>query len=101
MHVSIRRYSSKDLDVTELKKKIEANFLPIVSKIEGFNGYYAIDCGANRLATISIFDTKEGELKSNEEAAKFVSHYFEGRVARIELIEGSVLTSHTAALAHT
>ena len=101
MHVSIRRYSSRDLDVNDLKKKIEAHFLPAVSKIDGFIEYYAIDCGANLLATISVFQTKEGELKSNDEAAKFVSQYFEGRVARTELIEGSVLTSRQADLVHS
>lgn len=101
MNVSIRRYSYRDLDLNDLRKKIETTFLPTISKIEGFGGYYVVDCGANQLATISVFETKEGEVRSNDAASKFVAAHFEGRVARTELIEGSVLTSHTGVLAHT
>ncbi len=70
MYVSIRRYKAKSSD--DLKRKVNEGFLPLISKAPGFVGFYAIDTGAGEVASVSIFETKDGANESNKTAADWV-----------------------------
>ena len=57
---------------TELARRVQDGFVPLMRQIPGFKAYYLLDGGPDVLITISIFDSVEEALASNEHAAAWV-----------------------------
>lgn len=70
MYISIRKYKVKSAD--EPAKRVNAGFLPIISKGPGFIAYDVLNAGNNVSASISIFETQAGAEESNKMAADWV-----------------------------
>jgi hypothetical protein len=71
MHISIRRYDNV-VSVSEVCRKIETSFVPLLRKFPGFIAYYAIDGGGGTMATVSVFSTEAMALESNDTAAQWL-----------------------------
>lgn len=71
MYATIRKYRGMR-SVEETMKRAEKGFVPVLKKLSGFQGYYVMDCGDGVVASISVFDTRESALASNEKAAAWV-----------------------------
>ena len=71
MHISIRRYD-KVVSVSEVCRKIESSFVPLIRKFPGFIAYYVVDGGGGTMATVSVFSTEQMALESNETAAAWL-----------------------------
>jgi hypothetical protein len=72
MFISIRKYKVTRGSVEDLARRVREGFVPLVRQIEGFKGYYLLDGGSNMLITISMFDSADEALASNETAAEWV-----------------------------
>ena len=73
MYTVIRRYEGIDSSrVDELVRRAEEDFVPIVSEVSGFVGFYAIDGGDGVIATVSVFEDQAGADESVKRAANFV-----------------------------
>ncbi len=70
MYASIRRYRSESAE--EVLRRVKQGFVPIISKAPGFIAYYSLNAGNGVLASVSIFETKEGAEASNRMAAEWV-----------------------------
>jgi hypothetical protein len=58
MHATIGRYEGIDRAQTEeLTKKVGESFLPRVSKLDGFRGYYLIETNEGVMSSIGFSDT--------------------------------------------
>lgn len=66
MYATVRRYEGIDSErAVELTKKVNETFMPLVSKLPGFNGYFLVDTGDGVMSSIGIFDTpKQGEASA-------------------------------------
>ena len=75
MFISIRKYHNV-VSVAEVRLRTEREFLPLLKQNPGFRGYYLIDCASpesgNIATSVSIFDSWEAALASNDAAKKFV-----------------------------
>jgi len=75
MFVSIRKYHNV-VSVDEVKKRTQQEFLPLLQKNPGFRGYHLVDChspeSGNIVTSISMFDSWESALASNDAAKAFV-----------------------------
>lgn len=71
MFVSVRRYKVTG-SVTELARRIEESFVPLLKRSPGFKGYYMVDARDGTMATISIFSTRAMAEESNDAAAEWV-----------------------------
>jgi len=71
MHISIRRYDHV-VSVSEVCRKIETSFVPLIRRFPGFIAYYAIDGGGGTMATVSVFSTEAMALESNDIAAQWL-----------------------------
>lgn len=97
MHVAVRRYSADPRIFSDLKARLESDFVPYLRHLDGFISYYAVRTGEASLDTISVFETKEGELESTRLAAEFVKrNYEEMQVERVGVYEGPCITEHHA-----
>jgi hypothetical protein len=94
MFSSIRRYTVERGSVEELTRRVEAGFVPLVRRMKGFKGYYLVSGGQNILIAMSVFDTAEQALASNEIAANWVSNnVLESTTGTPEVIVGDILIS--------
>lgn len=71
MYVAIRSYEAVKFP-EEAAAKVRDEFLPIVSKIPGFQEYYAIRTGEHTVASISIFKDRPGADESVQAAKMWV-----------------------------
>lgn len=72
MYTAIRRYQMDPGSVQELARRVEEEFVPIVSQVPGFVGYYVVNAGGGSLASISVFDDRAGAEESSRRAAEWV-----------------------------
>jgi hypothetical protein len=94
MFSSIRRYTVGRGSVEELTRRVEDGFVPLVRRMKGFKGYYLIKGGSNVLIAMSVFETAEQALVSNEMAADWVrKNVLDAKTGPPEVIVGDVLIS--------
>lgn len=72
MFTTVRKYRVRQRSVEELAQRVKEGFVPLVRQMRGFNGYYLLDGGLDVLITISVFDSADQALASNEKAADWV-----------------------------
>ena len=72
MYVTVRRYVTDPKSITELLKRIKAEFVPIISKVPGFVSYTVLDAGNGTIASISSFESKSGADESTRRASDWV-----------------------------
>ena len=74
LHASVRIYDEFDTDDRDdFVATVEDGFLPLMRETDGFFGYYLMNDGGGNLAAISIFDSEDSALASNEKARDFVA----------------------------
>ncbi len=70
MFIAIRKYKlegSRD----ELTRLVQEEFVPILRQVPGFKSYHIMDCGDGYVASISMFESREAALASNERAREW------------------------------
>ena len=72
MFTSIRKYTVRRGSAEELAQRVREGFVPLMRQVEGFRGYYLLDGGPDVLISISMFDSGDEALASNETAATWV-----------------------------
>jgi hypothetical protein len=92
MYAAIRRYKTKPgSPISEVTRRAQEDFVPIISGLPGFVAYYGVVAENNVLVTVSIFEDQAGEEESTRRAAEWVkqnvAEFVEGSP---EVITGSV-----------
>ena len=73
MHATIRRYEGVDRNRTEeLTRKVNETFVPQLSKLDGFEGYYLVETGDGVMSSIAFFETAEQGEESTRLASSWV-----------------------------
>lgn len=72
MYVIVRRYKTAPGSSAELKRRIQQEFLPIVSKVPGFIEYFWMSAGENEMFSVNIFQDRSGAEESVRAAADYV-----------------------------
>ena len=72
MFASVRKYKVRRGSVEELARRVQADFVPLVRQMKGFQSYYLLNGGPDFLITISIFDSSDASFASNEKAADWM-----------------------------
>ncbi len=78
MYAAIRKYSIKSQFMSEVMRRIQGEFVSIVSRENGFIAYYALQVGNNEMLTISVFSTQAGALGSTPLALEWVKQNLAG-----------------------
>ncbi len=71
MHLSVRRYENVS-NPRELGRHVNDSFLPIITAVPGFVGYYFTDAGNGTMISTSIFNDAAGAEASNKKAAEWI-----------------------------
>lgn len=70
MYTAVRTYTTSD--AAELARRVQAEFIPMVRDLPGFVGYYVVDGGDGRMASITVCEDEAGVKESNRRAAAWV-----------------------------
>ncbi len=84
MYASVRRH--KIDSGPEVARRVNEELVPRISNITGFLAYYVIDTGEGVLASVSVFETKEGEEESNRVAAAWIKGTLSGYWIQLRLL---------------
>ena len=74
MYVAVRRYEGVT-DSQKVAQVAEEGFVPIISEMPGFVGYYLVDAGDGVIVSTSIFEHKDAEEQSTYRAGEFISEH--------------------------
>ncbi len=100
MFISIRNYTVRGGSVPELARRVRQSFAPMLKQQHGFRGYYLLDGGPETLVTITIFDSRDQALASNERAASWVrNNVLEFTRGLPEVVVGDALIAETSSQA--
>ena len=76
LFASVRIYDDYNMDnLDETTARVREIFLPALLETPGFFGYYTLNDGEDALVAISIFESEEAALDSNDMAAEFVAEH--------------------------
>ncbi len=59
-------------DSSELGRRVNEGFVPIIRPISGFVDYYFIDAGGGVMISLSVFEDQAGAEESNSRAVDLV-----------------------------
>jgi hypothetical protein len=95
MYTAVRTYTTSDS--AELAKRVQEEFLPIVREVPGFVGYYVVDAGDGRVASITVAEDEAGV----EESTRRASSWVKDRLAELitggpDVLAGDTVVSETA-----
>ena len=97
MYAAVRRYEGIT-DDSKAGHMVGESFVPLLEQIPGFVAYYWIDAGDGTMASLSVYEHKEGADRSVEIAHEWVAttapHLF---TKPPQVTEGHVVASDTAA----
>jgi hypothetical protein len=94
MFISVRRYKQGAGTAQELARRVEDEFIPIVSAAPGFKAYHVVDAGEDVVVSVNIFDDRAGAEESDRRAAEWVRERLgEFQLSQVEITEGEVLAS--------
>jgi hypothetical protein len=68
MYATMRRYEGVT-DPSEVARRVDEGFVPLISQIPGFLAYYWVDAGGSVMVSTSIFEEQASAEESNRRAA--------------------------------
>jgi heme-degrading monooxygenase HmoA len=94
MFIAVRKYRVRRGSTEEWAQRVRDGFVPPMRELAGFRGYYLLDGGPDELITISVFDSADEALVSNEKAADRVrDNVMEFACGMPEIMVGDVLVA--------
>ena len=72
MHMTIRTYRKVEGDRKQIAELVNREFLPMLSKIDGFIDFYAVFANDGTLMSVSVFRDARGAEESVRAAARWV-----------------------------
>ena len=96
MYAALRRYEGIT-DDAEAGRMVGESFIPLLEQVPGFIAYYWIDAGNGTMASLSVYEHKDGADKSVEIARQWVADNASHLFTQPPLVtEGDVVASDTA-----
>ena len=72
MHLAIRKYRKFEGDKKQLMDLVNREFVPLISKIDGFVDFYSFFADDGSPISVSVFRDAKGAEESGRVAAQFV-----------------------------
>ena len=69
MFIAVRKYRVRRGATAEWAQRVQDGFVPLMREPVGLRGYYLLEGGPDGVIAISVFDSPDEALMSNEKAA--------------------------------
>ncbi len=73
MYAAIRRYNTDPDSVDEVARRVNEEFVDIISDMPGFVAYFALNAGQGEFGTVSVFEDQQSAEESNRRAEEWVN----------------------------
>src|SRR3954454_14251575 len=94
MYLTVRKYRRVEGDRKQLVEIVNREFVPMISRIDGFVDYYSIFTDDGSLLSVSVYQDAKGAEESVRSAAKWVEQNMSKQLPeKPEVISGEV-TAH-------
>jgi hypothetical protein len=94
MFIAVRKYRVRRGSTAEWAQRVREGFVPLMQELAGFRGYYLFGGGPDEIVAISMFDSADEALVSNEKAADWVrNNVLEFARGMPEVMVGDVLVA--------
>ena len=93
MYTSIRKYKTDS--EAEVARLVNEEFVPRIKNLPGFLAYYLVGTGEGFMASVSVFETKDGAEESNKMAASWVKESLSGLLGPVEITAGEAVAHVT------
>lgn len=71
MYATVRRYEGVT-DPSEVARRVDEGFAPLISQIPGFLAFYCVDAGNHVIVSTSVFQEQASAEASNRRAENWV-----------------------------
>ncbi len=90
-YMAMRQYHIIPGTGEEFLQRVQAGFVPIISRMPGFIAYDALQIGNDRIVSISVFDTPVGVIESTPRALQWIQENIAGLLQGMpEVMAGQV-----------
>ena len=96
MYAAIRKYRIDPKQAPELARRVQSAFVPLISGTPGFIAYYVVDTGEGAIASVSVFEEREGAEESTRRAAEWVKRELAGLVEGPPEVTAGEVTVHAS-----
>jgi Antibiotic biosynthesis monooxygenase len=72
MYAAIRRYHTDPDYIDEIARRVNEEFLDIISDMPGFVAYFVMNAGQGELGSVSVFEDQQSAEESNSRAEEWV-----------------------------
>jgi hypothetical protein len=94
MFIAVRKYRVRRGSTAEWTQRVRDGFVPLMRELAGFRGYYLLEGGPDVIIAISMFDSADEAIVSNEKAADWVrNNVMELARGMPEVMVGDVLVA--------
>jgi heme-degrading monooxygenase HmoA len=94
MFIAVRKYRVRRGAAAEWARRVQEGFVPLMRELSGFRGYYLLDGGSDVIIAISMFDSADEALLSNDKATDWVrNNVMELARGMPEIMVGNVLVA--------
>lgn len=90
MYIAVRRYEDVK-NKHELSRHFKESFLPLISAIAGFRGYYLVSAAGGTVLTVSIFDHEAGAEESTKIAREWIQKNPNVLPAPVQVVAGEIV----------
>src|SRR5687768_144020 len=73
MYAAIRRYLTDPDSIDEVARRVNEGFVPLISDMQGFVAYFALNAGQGEFGSVSIFEDQLSAEESNRAAEDWVN----------------------------
>ncbi len=73
MYAAIRRYHTDPDSVDEIARRVNEEFVDIISDMPGFVAYFALNAGQGEVGSVSVFEDQQSAEESNRVAEEWVN----------------------------
>ncbi len=73
MYAAIRRYHTDPDSVDEVARRVNGEFVDMISDMPGFVAYFALSPGQGEFGTVSVFEDQASAEESNRVAEDWVN----------------------------
>jgi heme-degrading monooxygenase HmoA len=72
MYAAIRRYHTDPDSIEEVARRVNEEFVPMISDMPGFVAYFVLNAGQGEIGSVSIFEDQQSAEESNSRAQEWV-----------------------------
>ncbi len=78
MYAAIRRYHTDPDSIDEVARRVNEEFVDMISDMPGFVAYFALNAGQGEIGSVSVFEDQQSAEESNRKSEEWVSENLSG-----------------------